>query len=117
TAAGRFCRCLGNPSARALGRRTSHQPLGALLILLRSVFERLKKRATLMHNPFENIPLLKHYFKPGREEMRRILTEKMPQLFSRTDAANAEDEKKAPATSLGIKALIESMTAENWAEV
>jgi len=70
-----------------------------------------------MHNPFENIPLLKHYFKPGREEMRRILTEKMPQLFSRTDAANAEDEKKAPATSLGIKALIESMTAENWAEV
>jgi integrase len=61
--------------------------------------------------------VLKHYFRPGREEMRRILTEKMPQLFSRTDAANAEDEKKAPATPPGIKALIESMTAENWAEV
>jgi hypothetical protein len=59
--------------------------------------------------------VLKHYFKPGREDFRRALTEKMPAMFSlkeeATLPATAEKLTEWVLTELG------SMTPDNWSRV
>jgi len=57
--------------------------------------------------------LLNHYFKPGREDLRRVLQEKMPKMFSvgRDKLAVVDPVKAALADRL------KAMSAENWATI
>jgi integrase len=59
--------------------------------------------------------VLEHYFKPGREDFRRVLTEKMPKMFSLGPPATSETERTVPAPA--VLAELEAMTADNWLSV
>lgn len=54
--------------------------------------------------------LLAHYFKPGRDDLRRVLQEKMPRMFLVGSAAS-------PRVDVVKRTLVDrlkTMTAENW---
>jgi integrase len=59
--------------------------------------------------------VLERYFKPGREDFRRALAEKMPAMFS-----VQTDTPRKPEPSLRMDAVLadlQAMTAENWLSV
>ena len=57
--------------------------------------------------------LLNHYFKPGREEIRRMLQEKMPKLLS---PAGGVGSRVTPLPQ-AIREKLKVMTAENWSQI
>ena len=57
--------------------------------------------------------LFDHYFKPGREELRRTLKEKMPQLFSARNSADVD----VASTQGTIRDKLTAMTMENWSQI
>ena len=57
--------------------------------------------------------LLNNYFKPGREEIRRVLQEKMPKLLSPGVVAGSSE--TPPAQS--IREKLKAMTADNWPQI
>jgi hypothetical protein len=54
--------------------------------------------------------LLAHYFKPGRDDLRRVLPEKMPRMFLVGSAASP----RVDAVKRTFADRLKTMTAENW---
>jgi len=51
--------------------------------------------------------VLKHYFRPGRDDFRKALMTAMPQMLSEGAAPSPKDQ---------IRSILEGMTAETWRE-
>lgn len=58
--------------------------------------------------------LLNHYFKPGREDLRRILEEKMPKMF-----AVGRGSEGGPVADIvtSFSERLKTMTVENWTTI
>ena len=51
--------------------------------------------------------VLKHYFRPGRDDFRKALMTAMPQMLSEGAAPSPRDQ---------MRTILEEMTAETWRE-
>lgn len=82
------------------------------LALIEGVNEELVRKVT-GHQTVEVVRA--HYFKPGREALRRVLAEKMPAMFQ-FDAATAKaDDAESPLAAVARE--VASMTGANWSAV
>lgn len=56
--------------------------------------------------------VLKHYFRPGRDEFRKVLESKLPAMLTGETGIPAQD-----STREEMLMLVESLNAKNWLEV